>query len=54
MVDFSDVAQRTKDYNDYAAQLKTTKSGDIKYLGIALYGDKQTINSLTGSLPLLS
>lgn len=53
VVDFSDVAQRTKTYEDYAAQLHATKSEDLRYLGIALYGDKQAINSLTGSLALL-
>lgn len=53
VVDFSDVAQRTKNYDDYAAQLQATKSEDLRYLGIALYGDKQAINSLTGSLALL-
>ncbi|MDP7247857.1 MAG: DUF2000 domain-containing protein [Candidatus Peribacteraceae bacterium] len=53
VVDFSDVAQRTKTYDDYAAQLEVTKSEDLRYLGIALYGEKQAINSLTGSLALL-
>ena len=53
VVDFSDVAQRTKIYEDYAAQLQATKSEDLRYLGIALYGDKQAINSLTGRLALL-
>lgn len=53
IVDFSDVAQRTKTYDDYADQLKATKSTDLRYLGIALYGDKQAINSLTGNLALL-
>lgn len=53
IVDFSDVAQRTKTYDDYAQQLKATKSTDLRYLGIALYGDKQAISSLTGNLALL-
>jgi len=53
VVDFSDVAQRTKIYEGLAAQLQATKSEDLRYLGIALYGDKQAINSLTGSLALL-
>lgn len=53
VVYFSDVAQRTKDYQDYAAQLKAIKSEDLRYLGIALYGDKKVINSLTGNLALL-
>jgi len=53
VVDFSDVAQRTKHYDDYAAQLEATKAEDLRYLGIALYGEKKPIQKLTGSLPLL-
>lgn len=53
VVDFSDVAQRTKTYADYTSQLQDTKAEDLRYLGIALYGDKQIINSLTGNLSLL-
>ncbi len=53
VVDFSDVAQETKTYEDYAARLAAAKSEDLRYLGIALYGDKKSINSLTGSLPTL-
>ncbi len=53
VVDFSDVAQRTKTYEDYATQLSETAANDLRYLGIALFGDKKSINALTGSLPLL-
>jgi len=53
VVDFSDVAQRTKTYEDYAIQLSETSSGDLRYFGIALYGDTKTVNSLSGSLPLM-
>ncbi|MBP9691583.1 DUF2000 domain-containing protein [Candidatus Woesebacteria bacterium] len=53
VVDFCDVAQRTKTYEDYASQLETTQSEDLMYLGIALYGDRQAIKSLTGNLALL-
>ena len=53
VVDFSDVAQRTKAYEDYAAQLKATKSEDLRYLGIALFGDDKAVSKLTGNLPLL-
>ncbi len=52
-VDFSDVAQRTKTYDDYAQQLLATSADQLRYLGIALYGNKKDINALTGSLPLL-
>lgn len=53
VVDFSDVAQRTKNYEDYTEQLQATMSNDLRYLGVALYGPKKVIASLTGSLALL-
>lgn len=53
VIDFSDVAQRTKTYEDYTMQLAKTPSNDLKYFGIALFGASKTVNSLTGSLPLM-
>jgi hypothetical protein len=32
--------------------LAGTKPEDIQYLGLALYGPRQSIDSLTGALPL--
>jgi len=37
----------------YAVQREAIQSEDLRYLGIALYGDRQSINSLTGNLALL-
>lgn len=53
IVDFCDVAQRTKTYEDYTRQLAETPSDQLKYLGLALYGRRDSIAKLTGSLPLL-
>lgn len=53
IVDFSNVAQMTKTYEEYTQKLALTKSEDLIYLGLALYGDKKTINKLTGSMGLL-
>ena len=53
VVDFSDVAQRTKKYDEYVAQLEMTNASDVRYLGVALYGDKKEIDALTGNLSLL-
>ena len=53
VVDFSDVAQRTKTYEDYAVQLAETAAKDLRYFGIALYGDKAVISSLSGNLGLV-
>jgi hypothetical protein len=53
VVDVSNAAQETRNYDDYAARLKTTHSKDLKYLGLCLFGAANIIKSLTGSLPLL-
>lgn len=52
-MDFSDIAQRTRDYADYTSQLAVTNPEELRYASIALYGDAKKIKSLTGSLPLL-
>lgn len=53
VVDFTSAAQTTKTYNDYTAKIRATAADDLSYLGIALYGDKASVNGLTGKLPLL-
>lgn len=53
IVDFSDCAQQTLNYNDYADLLKKTTSANIVYLGVALYGPRKQVQSLTGNLSLL-
>lgn len=53
VVDFSDVAQTTKTYEEYTQKIANYSSEDLHYLGIALYGDRKKINKLTGNLPLI-
>lgn len=53
LVDFSNAAQTTKNYGDYMKKIATFTHADLEYLGIAIYGDKKSVNKLTGSLPLL-
>lgn len=53
VVDFSNVAQRSKDYTAYTEEISSANADELRYLGIALYGDSKIINKLTGSLPLL-
>ncbi len=53
VVDFSDVAQCCKTYEEYRHKAGVTQEADHTYLGLALYGDKKKINKLTGSIPLL-
>ena len=53
LVDFSDVAQTSLAYADYTQRMAATLGDHLQYLGVALYGKKETVNKLTGSLPLL-
>lgn len=53
VVDFTDIAQTSKTYDEYTRRMETSPREDLGYLGVALYGDKKLINKLTGSLPLL-
>jgi hypothetical protein len=53
VVDFTDCAQRTRTYDDYARLLETATDESITYLGVALYGPRKQVQKLTGSLPLL-
>lgn len=52
-VDFCDVAQKAKRYDEYKENLKQTPTGQLNYLGIAIVGPAQQVNKLTGNLGLL-
>lgn len=52
-VDFSDVAQSCKDYNEYIEKAAHAEVDSIEYFGIAICGSKKKVNKLTGSMPLL-
>lgn len=51
VVDFSDLAQSCRTYPEF--QSRMAEAGDLRYLGIAIRGDKKRVNRLTGNLPLL-
>lgn len=53
VVDFSDVAQTCKNYEEFGDKLLNTAAEDLNYLGIAICGNKKQVNKLTGHLPLL-
>lgn len=53
VVDFSDLAQNCKTYEEFISGLSTVPEADLRYLGLAVCGDKKQINKLTGSMPLL-
>ncbi|MCM1387617.1 MAG: DUF2000 domain-containing protein [Bacillus sp. (in: Bacteria)] len=53
VVDFSDLAQGCKTYDEFIKKMKTVPEIDLNYLGIAICGAKKKVNKLTGSMPLL-
>lgn len=52
-VDFSDLAQGCKTYEEFTNKMESAQTSDLRYLGLAICGTKKQVNRLTGSLPLL-
>jgi hypothetical protein len=50
--DMNQVAQQARTYDQMSTTLAGTKPEDITYLGLALYGPRPTVDSLTGALAL--
>lgn len=53
VVDFSDLAQSCKTYEEYIMKMEQVSESTLQYLGLAIYGTKKKVNKLTGSVPLL-
>lgn len=51
VVDFSDLAQGCKTYNEFIGKMANTSESRLNYIGIAVCGNKKQINKLTGSMP---
>ena len=48
----SETAQRAREYSRYTADLGSTGTEALRFIGIALAGDRAKLKSLTGTLPL--
>ena len=53
VVDFSDLAQGCKTYEEFIEKMKDVSESALHYLGIAICGAKKKVNKLTGSMALL-
>jgi len=53
-IDFCDVAQRAKRYDEYAARLEHCKNPELSYLGLCIFGDPAMVKRLTAHLNLLT
>jgi hypothetical protein len=52
-VDFCDVAQKCKTYDDYISRMSRQREEELKYLGLAICGPDKLVKSLTGNMGLL-
>lgn len=53
VVDFTDLAQSCKTYEEFTDKMAVCRENDLSYIGIAICGNKKKINKLTGNMPLL-
>lgn len=53
VVDFSDVAQSCKTYDEFIGKIANVPEVDLNYFGLAICGNKKQVNKLTGSMSLL-
>ena len=53
LIGVTETAQQAKSYDAYEACLAGTPHGELRYLGLCVYGPASLVRSLTGSLPLL-
>lgn len=53
VVDFTDLAQSCRTYDEFTDKMERADPGELHYLGLALCGPKKQVSKLTGSLPLL-
>ena len=53
VVDLTETAQSSKTYEEYEERMARAQGDGLGYLGVALYGEKRSVNKLTGNLPLL-
>ncbi len=53
VVDFSDLAQGCKTYDEFIGKMANTSEIKLNYIGIAMCGNKKQINKLTGNVLLL-
>ncbi len=52
-VDFSDLAQGCKTYDEFTQKMSQTPESTLQYFGVAICGPRKKVNKLTGNLPLL-
>ncbi len=54
VVDFSDLAQGCKTYDEFTRKMGCVSESTLQYLGVAICGPRKKVDQLTGSMPLLN
>ena len=49
---FTETARRSRDYDDYLTRLARTRSADVRYTGLAVYGPRKRVTATTKRLAL--
>ena len=52
-LDFTDLAQGCRTYDEFVRKMAGTAGDELRYLGIAVCGDKRKVSRLTGHMGLL-
>ena len=53
VVDFSDLAQGCKIYDEFIEKMSHAPESALQYFGLAICGAKKKVNKLTGSMPIM-
>lgn len=53
VVDFTDLAQGCKTYDEFISKMGNVSESTLQYFGLAICGPKKKVNKLTDSMPLL-
>lgn len=53
VVDFSNLAQGCKTYDEFIEKMGNVSENALHYLGLAICGPRKKVNKLIGSMPLL-
>ncbi|WP_028975280.1 DUF2000 domain-containing protein [Spirochaeta cellobiosiphila] len=53
LIPFTEVAQRSRDYDSYKEDISKISPDNVSYSGIAIVGSNKKVARYTGSLPLL-
>ena len=53
VVDFSELAQGCRTYDEFVSRMSDCPGEELSYIGIAVCGGRKKIDRLTGNMPLL-